>query len=720
MALYTVSTYSFESHQKTSEIRVLQLDNALSTLITNDPDASEPNWLGDGNQIVWLKGGKKGHTQLVQGNADTAGEGYVIADIPGSISDVKLKVLEDGKVAIAAAGTTRPDGQLYNAEAEPKKYTSGRVYDNVIVRHWDQYLTPNRNAIWYGLLQKSTPQSSTSEGKYVLSNLTNALKGTRLESPIPPFGGTDSFDISSTGISFVAKDPKRGPSTSTKSDFYYVPISNFTESPSSAPQRVEVDGLEGASSSPVLSPDGKAAVFLQMKEDGYESDKNLVIYVPNFNELSTAIEILKSEDGKGRWDRSPSAVSWSVDGKSLYLQAQEDGKEILFRLNISGETTKIDALPEALTDSGSVADFRPLAADSSLLFVSGSNFVDNSVYSILDPSDPSKARQVSSHSRNGTAFGLSKDQISDIWFKGSGDYQVHAWVIKPSNFTQGKKYPLAYLIHGGPQGAWVDQWSTRWNPAVFAEQGYVVITPNPTGSTGYGQAFCDAIQRSWGGLPYEDLVQGFNYIKANLSYIDTTRAVALGASYGGYMMNWIQGHPLGREFRALVCHDGVFSMVNQLSSDEQWFPNHDLGGPYWTAIDDWEKWNPARFTGEWATPQLIIHNELDYRLPISEGLAAFNVLQERGVESRFLTFPDENHWVLKEENSLLWHTVVLNWINRFVGLPLYKPEDENDEGENDEGENDEEKKMGFKKEEVVQSLPEEPKELEMTIRSGRS
>lgn len=652
------------------------LDNGQSTLITNDENSSDPNWLGDGNKIVWLKTGKKGHTLLVQGDADSAGESYIVGDIPGSISDIKLKVLQDGIIAIAVVGTTRPDGRLYNAEAEPKKHSSGLVYDSVMVRHWDKYLTPNKNAIWYGLLRKSTPHKSTSEDIYVLSNLTNALKGTRLESPIPPFGGSDDFDISNAGISFVAKDPSRGPSTSTKSDFYYLPISNFTGPPLLTPQKVDVKGLEGASSSPVLSPDGKAALFLQMKEDGYESDKNRLIFVPDVKQLSTAFEVLKSEDGKGVWDRSPSAVSWSVDGSRLYLQAEEDGKDVLFLLNVPGPTTKPDDLPKPLTHAGSVTDVRPLATDSSLLFLSSSNLVDNSVYTILDPSNPSEARQISSNSHNGTSFGLSTDQISDIWFKGSGDYKVHAWVVKPSNFTEGKKYPLAYLIHGGPQGAWLDRWSTRWNPAVFAEQGYVVITPNPTGSTGYGQGFCDAIQRSWGGLPYEDLVQGFNYIKDNIAYVDTTRAVALGASYGGYMMNWIQGHPLGREFRTLVGHDGIFSMASQMSSDEQWFPNHDLGGPFWTATDDWEKWNPARFAGEWATPQLVIHSELDYRLPISEGLAAFNVLQERGVESRFLTFPDENHWVLKEENSLLWHTVVLNWINRFAGLPPYKDEEQ--------------------------------------------
>ena len=648
---------------------MLDISNGESTLITNEEKTSEPNWLGDGNKLVWFKKGAKGVTQLIVGDVDRVGDTYIAAVVPGPISNLKLKSVADGKLAVAMTGKAKPDGTLSNPENEPKKYTSGLVYDSLMVRHWDKYVTPNRNTIWTGMLYKS-------EDRYNLSALTNPLKGTGLGSPISPFGGLDNFDVSSTGIIFVAKDPTLDPALNTKCDFYFVPLGTFSvSSHSGKPQKVEVENFEGASTSPVFSPDGRAAAFLKQKKNGYESDKNRIFLVPDLSKLSTVIEVLKSNDGQGSWDRSPSTVSFSGDGKTLYLQAEDTGKGRLYKLNVPATPGDFIDMPEPLTGSGYISDFRPASANSTLLFVSSTNLIDNSIYTILDPASPMKEKLVSSNSRNGSSFSLSKDQVSDIWFKGSGDYKVHAWVMKPSNFSSDNKYPLAYLIHGGPQGAWGDEWSTRWNPAVFAEQGYVVITPNPTGSTGYGQAFTDAITKSWGGLPYEDLVQGFEYIKENLSYVDTSRSVALGASYGGYMMNWIQGQTLGREFKALVTHDGVFSMANQMSSDEQYFPNHDLGGPYWTATEIWEKWNPAKHTGNWSTPHLIIHNELDYRLPIGEGLAAFNVLQERGVPSRFLTFPDENHWVLSEENSLLWHTVVLNWINKYAGLPPYKEEE---------------------------------------------
>lgn len=620
---------------------MLNISTGLSTLITNDEKTSEPNWLGDGNELLWLKEGEKGATELIIGSADEAGKSYVAGTVPASVSDVKLKTLDGDRVAIAVTGKARPNGSFYNSEDEPAKQSTGIIYDSLMVRHWDKYVTPNKNSIWHGILQKAKPRITESRGRYSLGTLTNVLKGSGLESPIPPWGGKDNYDLGATGVGFVAKDPELNPAFNTKTNFYLVTIKDAPHGPAySEPVKVAVEGFEGASTAPAFSPSGKGVAFLQMKENGYESDKIRIILNPNLGNPLDAFELLNSDDGKGLWDISPGSVSFSNDGRSLFIVAEEEGITRLFKLDFSRDGPDVKDLPQPLTHSGSVSDVQPLGSDSSHLLLSSSNLVDNSVYSILDPTSSAKAKVVSSNSRNGTFFGLSQDQVSDIWFQGA-EQQVHAWVMKPSDFNLSKKYPLAYLIHGGPQGAWTDSWSTRWNPAIFAEQGYVVITPNPTGSTSYGQAFVDAITENWGGSPYEDLVKGFEYIKENLDYVDTDRAVALGASYGGYMMNWMQGHPLAKEFKALVCHDGVFSMANQMSSDEQYFPNHDLGGPYWKNEATWEKWNPARFTSNWSTPMLVIHNELDYRLPISEGLAMFNVLQEKGIESRFLTFLDE-------------------------------------------------------------------------------
>ena len=667
LAVYTVSTYSFEAHKKTKEIRMLDLKSKQSTLITNDEKAAEPHWLEE--NLFWLREGEKGATDLIVANADDFTDTYTAASIPGSVSDVRLEVLDKGRVALAFIAKARPDGSLYNAENEPKKHSTGRIYDSVIVRHWDKYVTSNTYAIWYGLLSLSAPHITESKGRYALSSVTNALKDTRLESPIPPFGGASDYSLSAHGLAFVARDPNVSAAFHTRSNFYYLPISSFNSSSSHTPQIVKVPGLEGASSSPIISKGGQSAAFLQMREDGYESDKNRLVLIPDLKKLNTATEVLKSDDGKGLWDRSPSRLTWSNDDRVLYLFAEDRGQTLLFKLDIPATPLGLTSPPKPLTKSGSTKEAHFLSTSSQSLLLTSSSLIDSSLYSLLDPTTtPPTLNPISSFTSSGTAFGLSESQVSSINFTGADGHDVHAWVMKPSSFSPDKKYPLAYLVHGGPQSAWANAWSTRWNPAVFAEQGYVVVAPNPTGSTGYGQDFTDAIQNSWGGRPYEDLVAGFEYVKKEMDFVDTSRAVALGASYGGYMMNWINGHPLGREFRALVCHDGVFSMANQLSSDEQYFPTHDLGGPVWKRQETWDAWDPSRFVGNWTTPELVIHNELDYRLPISEGLAAFNVLQQRGVESRFLTFADENHWVLKEENGRVWHKTVLDWINKFTGV----------------------------------------------------
>ena len=452
LAVFTVSTYSFESHQKTSEIKVLDISSGTQSLVTNAEGTSEPNWLGGENELLWLKSGGKGHTQLVVGSADEVGKSYVAGLVPASISDVKLKALDVDRVAVVFSAKAKPDGSLYNEEDEPKKYSTGRLYQSLMVRHWDHYVKPQRNALWHGILQRQKPHITENLGRYNLGKLTNILKGSSLESPIAPFGGKDHFDVSANGVGFVAKDPELNPATNTKSNFYYVPINTSAEEPRYSDLRnYGKEGIEGASSSPALSPDGTSAAFLQMKENGYESDKNRVL-LADLTTSSTPVELLESKDGRGLWDRSPGSVSWGSDGKALLLVAEDTGTSRLFKLDVPTNAQETLELPSPLTpQAGYVDDVQSLGIDSFHLLLSGSNLVDNSVYSILDPTGSAEAKVISSNSRNGSFFGLSQDQVSEIWFQGSKE-KVHAWVVKPSNFSSNQKYPLAYLIHGGPQG----------------------------------------------------------------------------------------------------------------------------------------------------------------------------------------------------------------------------------------------------------------------------
>ncbi|KAJ5032266.1 uncharacterized protein L3040_008874 [Drepanopeziza brunnea f. sp. 'multigermtubi'] len=673
LALFTVQTWSFQSHKKSVEIRVLDVKTGQSKVLTDDKQCSEPTWLGEKNLVLWLRAGDKGTTSLVLADAENLdNRPEDIASFNGDVKNLKISHLDSNTVAIVLTGLATPSGELFNSENAVKPLNSGKIYDKLFVRHWDAYVTENTNAIWYTTLQKL-------HGVWgmVVAPLTNALAGHSfsLESPVPPFAGKGDFDISKNGIVFVAKDPELNQATTTKSNLYYIPLRSFTETRPPSPQLVKTGNLKGYSGSPVFSPDAKSVAFWRMQDPQYESDKPRLLLWADITDLTNVQEFYETSDGEGRWDLKPDSITWSEDGEELYVTAEEKGRGKLFKIPASPRRAR--DLPVAITHDGAVESVKLLPKNR--LFVNSTSLVDSSIWSVLDPARPSEKSVISSSSKGGKSFGISQDQVDEFWYAGSEDQLIHAWLIRPSNFDPKKKYPLAYLIHGGPQGAWNESWSTRWNPLIYAEQGYVVVTPNPTGSSGYGMALQNGIKSEWGGRPYIDLVKGFEYIDNNIPYVDTTRAVALGASYGGYMINWIQGHPLGRKFKALVTHDGVFCTLNQYASEELFFPLHDFGGTLWDNRAVYESWDPSRFAADWATPHLIIHNELDYRLPIGEGLAAFNVLQSRGVESRFLTFADENHWVLKPENSLLWHKTVLDWINKFSGITAEREDERRQE-----------------------------------------
>lgn len=303
-------------------------------------------------------------------------------------------------------------------------------------------MTENKNTIWYSTLKKS-------EGKYRLgtSGLVNALQGHQvsLESPVPPFGGSEDFDISRSGIVFVAKDPNLEEANHTKTDLYYIPLKTFIESQAPPPQIVKTANLEGYSNGPVFSPDAKSVVFTRQKINGYESDKPRLLLLPDITDLSNVQEFYETPDDEGGWDIRPQSIIFSPDGKTLYVTAEENGRGKLFTLPASPRHAK--QLPIALTNNGTIADVKPLPAGR--LFLSSNSIVDNSTYSILDPSEPALLQPVSSSSKNGKVFGLSQEQVSEFWYQGAEDYKVHAWVVKPSNFEKSKKYPLAYLIHGG-------------------------------------------------------------------------------------------------------------------------------------------------------------------------------------------------------------------------------------------------------------------------------
>ena len=421
---------------------------------------------------------------------------------------------------------------MYWPPAESKSHSTAKVYTSLFVRHWDAWSTDNRNSLWYGQLAKI-------DGKWTLESpgFSNLLAGTPLSSPVPPFGGAGDFDMSDNGICFVAKDPELNPARYTKTDLYYVALESFVEKPRAAPRIVRTGNLRGYSIAPAFSTDGSKIAFARMRSHQNESDKARLLLVPDLDDLSNVHEFYETDDGQGGWDLKPDWVAWSHDDKELYVMAEERARVKLWKLPSSPQ--RATQLPAPIHDKGCISEARVLG-DGPCLLVSTKSRVESSKYSILDP-ETKQVTEVSSSSKNGKSFGLSQSQCDEIWYPGAAGYDNHALVTRPSNFDPSRKYPLAFLIHGGPQSAWVDDWSTRWNPAIFAEQGYVAVCPNPTGSTGYGQGHVDGIASNWGGTPYEDLVKCFEYLEREVDYIDTSRAVALGASYGGYMISELAG-----------------------------------------------------------------------------------------------------------------------------------------------------------------------------------
>lgn len=482
LAFYSISTYSFQTKETVQEIRILDIKTGTSSLFTNDENAHDVNWLGDGtNAIIWLQSGAKGITSLMIGDADEPSKASYTADvILAPFSDLRLKTLDDGTIACVMSGKATADGKLYNEETAEKPPSSARIYDKLYVRFWDKYVTPQKTVLWYSKLSKT-------DGKYSLAApVHNALKGTDFESPAKspvPGSGTGDFDISRNGLIFHAADPTMS-AIQQSSDIYYVPLSSFIEEEAPKPQRITTGSYYGRAGAPRFSPCGKRVAFLKTQDDDGIFPR--LMLVPDLQQSLEAMDLLNSSAAKP-WHLDPNGVEWSQDGKSLLLTADDCGRIVLFDLPLN-EGRNLS--PRALTQDGVISGYFPLG-DSERLLISSTSFVDNSTFSIIDTSEPLNKHVVSSLSKNGLKFGISPNQVSEIYFDGAGDYCVQAFVVKPSYFDENKKYPLALFIHGGPEDSWREAWSTRWNPACWAEQGYICVLPNVTGSVGFGQKFTE-------------------------------------------------------------------------------------------------------------------------------------------------------------------------------------------------------------------------------------
>lgn len=526
---------------------------------------------------------------------------------------------------------------LKKLDATAAKKSSGVVYDGLFVRHWDTWADGRRSRLFVAPLPGAKAKAVTTA-----TSLTDRLDG---DAPSKPFGGAEEYTWSPDGNSVVAavRVAGKGEAWSTNFDLYKIAADG-----SSAP--VNLTAANPAwDTGPVFSADGKTLYYRAMKRPGFEADR--------FGLMAMDLDNGKVREIAPNWDRSADGIVLSDDGERIYTTAQEMGELPLFSVEIqSGETRKI-------VGEGSVSAFDMVGR--TLVLSRNSLKSGDVIYATSD--DVGATLRAITPSAGEVLKDVSFGDFEQFNFKGWNNETVHGYVVKPHDYVEGKKYPVAFLIHGGPQGSFGNGWSYRWNPQTYAGQGYAVVMIDFHGSTGYGQAFTDAISQHWGDRPLEDLQKGWAAAQKQYAFLDGKNACALGASYGGYMINWIAGN-WNEPWKCLVNHDGVFDIRSMgYVTEELWFTEWENGGTPYDVPKNVEKFNPVNHIANWRVPMLVVQGEKDYRVPVDQGLSTFTALQRKGIESRLLYFPDENHWVLKPQNSILWHDTVNAWLKQHIG-----------------------------------------------------
>ncbi len=625
MVAFSVAVPDLAANKLAKSIWIVPLTGGTPRKLTDQ--AERPRWSPDG-KIIYFTGMQSGGSQIWSIQPDGANAKQVThlsTEASGQIisPDGKYLVVTSDVYPECGADDACNQRRLDEAKSKP---TQAHLVTSLLYRHWKT---------WQGDTRSHLLSIFLADGKAV-----DLSPGDRVT---PPFslGGPDDYAISpdSTEVAF-AQNADPNPATGTNNEIFIEPIGGG--------QITKVSTSPGADNSPLYSPDGKSLAWRSQARAGYEADKWRLV---SMDRASTKITILT--DGL---DRQVGTFTWSPDSKNIFLTAVDRGRQAIQFIPASGGGARI-AVSGAETDD----DMQFTSDGKTLVFTrqSGSGPIE-----ICRASSGGGTAVPLTHLNDALLNRYQLTELTDFTVPGADGTQIQSFVIKPPGFDPTRKYPALMIIHGGPQGEWGESWTYRWNAQVFASAGYLVVMPNPRGSIGYGQKFTDDINQDWGGKPYTDIMAVTDYV-AKLPYVDSARMAAAGGSYGGYMINWILGHT--DRFKALVSHDGVYdTRAEAESTEELWFPMWEFGGMPSDNPEVYDKWSPSKFTKEFKTPTLVIHGELDYRIPSSQAFQLFTELQLAKVPSELLDFPDEGHWVLKPQNSLLWYKTFLDWIGTYT------------------------------------------------------
>lgn len=652
-AAFSLRSTNYAANKGASAIYVLDLADRSGdgrSLVKVLDKASSARWSADGRSLYYLALAN-GVEQLWR--VDLAGENSLSATTHAEPTQVSrspvdlggYKLSPDGKAVLLSyevdTGCTTLACTKQRIESRDKDKASGTLYDKLFVRHWDTWANGRKNQLFIA----SFDGSGLLQGEPIL--LSRGMDG---DIPSKPFGDEGEFAFSPDGktVYFDARIAGTTEPWSTNFDVYSVPADG-----SSAPKNLTPDN-KAWDAYPVPSPDGKTLYYLAMKVPGFEADR--------FGIMALDLATGARREVDPRWDRSPGGMTISAEGKTLYATADDEGQHPLFAIaTADGKVTRLSS--EGTVDGYGIAGNKLLLAKDDLKRPS-----DLYTMKLGAGGQSASGLDQVTHFNKDALINARVGDFEFFNFKGWNNETVQGYVVKPVDYQPGKTYPVAFIIHGGPQGAMGNGWSYRWNPQTYAGQGFAVVTINFHGSTGYGQAFTDAISGDWGGKPLDDLKLGWKAALAKYSYLDGNRACALGASYGGYMTYWIAG-VWNQPWKCLVDHDGVFdARAMYYDTDELWFEEKENGGTPWEHPENYEKFNPVNHVKDWHVPMMVIHSGNDFRIPITQGLGAFTALQRRGIPSELLTFPDENHWILKPHNSVQWHDAVNAWLKKWTAI----------------------------------------------------